>query len=382
MEKRGLSKRSQSEVITTVLIILLVIVAVFIVYVAVRNIIKSGTAQAGASSSKFDVALTVLKPCFVNGANYIPVSRKAGAGNISEIRILFKNSGGATVCTYSNKTNIPKELEAVIYNVSLTGACSGAAAYEVYPIIIFNGKEVIGMKAIEIGSGCAGGVNPGTVPGTGCSDCISDWTGIPFCNVSDGNLYQSYVTRSCVGGTTCTGVTSSRLNLSCNGNGCAGAACKSAPAGCTNGATRLCSKQFGVCSGAQETCTGGVWPGCDASTYLAHNSAYQDKWESTCNGGQDNDCDGYVDCADCDCFDAGGAQGHNCADCSGGSICGDGVCNVHEACALDCSTEISMTYSGYGCWDNADNDQDGYMNTDDCDCFEITGGAYLCSGGK
>ena len=115
MEKRGLSKRSQSEVITTVLIILLVIVAVFIVYVAVRNIIKSGTAQAGASSSKFDVALTVLKPCFVNGANYIPVSRKAGAGNISEIRIIFKNLAGVQVCvkSYTGAANIPKELETV-----------------------------------------------------------------------------------------------------------------------------------------------------------------------------------------------------------------------------------------------------------------------------
>jgi len=365
MERRELSKRSQSEVITTVLIILLVIAAVFIVYVAVRNIIKSGTEQAGASSSKFDVALTALKPCFVNGANYIPVSRKAGTGNISEIRIIFKDSTGKSVCPYSNKTDVPKELETVVYNVSLAGC--DAVSYEVYPIIISNGKEVIGMKAIETGSGCAGGVNPGTVIGpSGCSSCTSAWTGNPLCNETDGNLYQNYVTRSCVG-TTCTSVTSSRFNLSCNGNGCAGGACNSAPAGCTNGATRPCPKQLGVCSGAQETCTGGVWPGCSALTYLAHNSAYEDVRETKCDDALDNDCDGFLGSNDCDCF-AGGV------DCFGGSICGDGVCNVHEACVQDCSTEISiLTYFTYGCYDIADNDEDGWSDSQDCDCQEITG---------
>ena len=226
MEKRGLSKRSQSEVITTVLIILLVIVAVFIVYVAVRNIIKSGTAQAGASSSKFDVALITTGASIEPRATSvdIPVSRKAGAGNISEIRIIFKDSAGKSICIYSNRTDIPKELETVIYNVSLTGACSGAATYEVYPVIISNGKEVVGMKAIVTGGG-------GGNTGGGCSvSCgISGFVGSLFCNVSDNKLYQNYTAYTC-SGSTCTNVTASRLNKTCQ-YGCelGSIVCNSAP---------------------------------------------------------------------------------------------------------------------------------------------------------
>jgi len=147
MGKKGLSKRSQSEIITTVLIILLVIVAVFIVYVAVRNIIKSGTEQADISS--LDVSLTTSSTSLSQSLVDISVSRKAGAGNISEIRIILKDSAGKSICTYSNRTAIPKELETVVYTIS----CSGASSYEVYPIIHSGGKEVIGMKATRVGSG-------------------------------------------------------------------------------------------------------------------------------------------------------------------------------------------------------------------------------------
>ncbi|TKJ17390.1 hypothetical protein CEE44_02545 [Candidatus Woesearchaeota archaeon B3_Woes] len=67
---------------------------------------------------------------------------------------------------------------------------------------------------------------------------------------------------------------------------------------CSSGDQRLCSKTDskalnGVCVGAQETCTNGVWPGCDSSTYYQHNDKYQES-EKSCDG-YDNDCDGEVD---------------------------------------------------------------------------------------
>ena len=227
MEKRG-----QSEVITTVLIILLVIAAVFIVYVAVRNMIKGGVDNISTDPLAIGFTTTGVSIDPTATSVNIPVSRKAGGGNVSEIRILFKGADGATKCTYSNKTAIPKELEAVIYAVDLTD-CAGAVSYEVYPVITSSsGKEVIGMKAIGTSSsGGGGGSSGGGGPGTGgcLVSCGTDsWMGNPLCNLSNGNLYQNYIDYTC-SGSSCTNVTSSRQKTDCAGKGCIGGVCNSAP---------------------------------------------------------------------------------------------------------------------------------------------------------
>jgi len=204
------NRKSQSQVITTVLIILLVLAAVFIVYIAVRNMIKSGTDSA--DTSKFDVELTTLKPCLVSGDNYIPVTRKSGTGNISEIRILFKDSSGKQVCnTYSNKTTVPKELETVIYSVDLTGC--NAVSYEVYPVLISGGKEVIGMKAVESGSGCNAYVPPVVPPITGDVIEIDSCADSPL--NQDGKTYKLVNDISSSG--TCLTITADDVVLDGNG---------------------------------------------------------------------------------------------------------------------------------------------------------------------
>jgi hypothetical protein len=64
--------------------------------------------------------------------------------------------------------------------------------------------------------------------------------------------------------------------------------------GCTPGNTQLCALQSGTCVNSFETCpSGGVWPGCNATTYLSFNSSYQAN-ETSCDG-KDNDCDGLTD---------------------------------------------------------------------------------------
>jgi len=59
---------------------------------------------------------------------------------------------------------------------------------------------------------------------------------------------------------------------------------------CTNGQTRDCPLQQGVCTGSQETCTGNQWPGCSAANYGQNYQAT----ETNCDG-LDNDCDGSTD---------------------------------------------------------------------------------------
>jgi hypothetical protein len=65
---------------------------------------------------------------------------------------------------------------------------------------------------------------------------------------------------------------------------------------CTEGDTRSCPNQQGVCDGSFETCTsGGYWPGCDYSSLPDYEET-----EASCDG-LDNDCDGVVDGMARDC---------------------------------------------------------------------------------
>ena len=67
---------------------------------------------------------------------------------------------------------------------------------------------------------------------------------------------------------------------------------------CTDGQTRLCSLQLGVCSGAIETCTNNIWPGCSSINYGSNYEII----ESSCSDSLDNDCDGLVDLSDNSCL--------------------------------------------------------------------------------
>jgi outer membrane protein assembly factor BamB len=87
----------------------------------------------------------------------------------------------------------------------------------------------------------------------------------------------------------------------------------------------LCPKQDGVCKGSKQQCVKGVMT-CDASVYLAFNSAYQ-VTESKCDD-KDNDCNGKIDeppqccepqCSGKECGDDG--CGGECGPCSSDTFC-------------------------------------------------------------
>jgi len=156
MEKRGIS-----DIITTVIIILMVLAAIVIVWQAVRLTIGNASNQIGVE--KFNVNFESRATSLSNDIVNVSVTRRAGQGNISEIKIVFKNATSS--CTYINNTRIPNELETVIYYVDMA-LCrvSNPTSYEVYPVFIVNGKEEIGLKA---GTSSGGSSSGGTSGGTG-----------------------------------------------------------------------------------------------------------------------------------------------------------------------------------------------------------------------
>jgi endo-1,4-beta-D-glucanase Y len=79
--------------------------------------------------------------------------------------------------------------------------------------------------------------------------------------------------------------------------------------------------------------------------------------ETACSGGQDDDCDGSIDCADTDC-----AASPAC------DVCGNGSCGSGETvctCSSDCGSPPASELS---CNDNLDNDCDGAKDCVDADC--------------
>ena len=116
-----------------------------------------------------------------------------------------------------------------------------------------------------------------------------------------------------------------RTNGATNGGGEVGGTC-------TNGETRLCPYQDGVCYGSEQTCTGETWPGCVYSGISGYEST-----ETTCDDGLDNDCDGDTDMADTDC------EGQCIPNCTG-KVCGDDGCE--GTCPPGCDPGYNCNSTG------------------------------------
>ena len=146
----------------------------------------------------------------------------------------------------------------------------------------------------------------------------------------------------------------------CGSQGCCDGECCI----CTNGETRLCPNQNGVCSGSEEECAGSSWPGCDYTTLPGYEIA-----ELSCNDILDNDCDGLTDCddPDCDCICTNG-ETRLCPNQNG--VCAESVevCTNSSWPGCDYTTLLGYEIAELSCNDILDNDCDELTDCDDPDC--------------
>jgi hypothetical protein len=229
-----MNKRGLSDIITVVLIILIVLAAIVLLWNVVQKFILKGA--GGMNTAKLDVALSTGGINFLENPLKVPVTRSAGQGDISSIKITLTNSSGDS-CIYENSSIAPRQLETVTYYVfevnDTTPAgqanCNivNATSYDVYPVFADNS---IGLAAAHNtpASTTGGGGYPGHYPGP---------SGQP------------------------------------------------GPSGCTDGSTQSCGSSVGECNSGIQNCSGGIWGACvgvvGPSTEI-------------CDG-KDNNCNGQID---------------------------------------------------------------------------------------
>jgi len=252
MRNLNLNKKSQAQVITTILIILLVLAVIVIVYNVVKNVVE--TSSSGVGTEQFAVSLSASKIGeFSDDPIQISVTRSPGKGEITALKFICTDENGNS--KEVEKTDcIPDELETQTCEIDkapdFNEAFFDPVFCDVYPLIKKGDTEVIGMKASQKqipGPGCDDDCSPGE---TRCDDDCS-----PGETRCDGNIEQTcgnYNADDCLG-----------WPLSTTGNG-----------------NYDCSD----CS-------------CSCGDYNVEGLTTN----NNCDDEIDNDCDGLTDCDDSDC---------------------------------------------------------------------------------
>jgi hypothetical protein len=240
------SKRSQVNIISLVLIILLVLVLIVIIWNVVSLLIKRSSAQVQVDQfvAKGDIKYYTA-PLTPNSIN-VSLTRGTGEANIAAVKLLFEFTDG--VRSYTNNTDIPKELETKVYLVdgsylspSLTTDFSGLKKISLFYIFLVDEKNISSREMSYVAGPSAGSSGIGGTP-TPCTNgatqaCTQTSPTFGTCTASG--------TQTCTSNTwgTCSGATDPRIancvGKICGDDGCGGT--------CAPG-----------CSGATPTCSGGT----------------------------------------------------------------------------------------------------------------------------
>ena len=215
-----MNKRGISGVIVTVLIILVVLATIIIVWNVVQRVIKEKSGEIGIE--KFSVGLSTGQVNLSENPIKIRVERDAGQGDISAIKIIFKNKAGASY-EYNNDTLIPKELETLVYYINRTLVVNAIGenidSFEVYPVFIVSGKETIGLQASHSGGGGSSDNEGNTIS---CPDGETPHNGICVIQISGcqnltqtGKTYLLMNSDSTTG--TCFTIKNNSITLDMNG---------------------------------------------------------------------------------------------------------------------------------------------------------------------
>jgi len=149
------NKRGQSEIITTVLIILLVLAAIVIVWQVVKGTVSTGSEQVTSAAGCIGISLdittttkTIIAPIVVDsvtikrGADSIPTATSATSPGLNSIKVIVEDSTGAQKCSQDLLYSVP--LPITLQELKLNTGCVTALVAGNYKVKIapkINGQQ-------------------------------------------------------------------------------------------------------------------------------------------------------------------------------------------------------------------------------------------------
>lgn len=116
-KKGAMNKKALSDVVTTVLIVLLTLVAIGILWSFLQPLFTKSGAKIQQAEACFAVNLEI-SGCSVSATDAnVTVKRNAGSANVKEVRLIFGKADGSTMVV--NQSDVPSELETKFYMSSL-----------------------------------------------------------------------------------------------------------------------------------------------------------------------------------------------------------------------------------------------------------------------
>ena len=143
MKKRGI--RAQSQLITTILLIVLVLAAIVIVWAVVNNLITESAEEIGTSALTTRLEIKEANLWVTGGAEVI-VKREPGEGEITSLKFIFYNEDGGNVIIEETE-EIPKEIETKIYDFDINDHPELYNINKVSVVPVFG--EKLGMEFFE-----------------------------------------------------------------------------------------------------------------------------------------------------------------------------------------------------------------------------------------
>ncbi|MEK6940470.1 MAG: MopE-related protein, partial [Nanoarchaeota archaeon] len=135
---------------------------------------------------------------------------------------------------------------------------------------------------------------------------------------------------------------------------------QSCPRSCIDGKIMSCPRQYGVCTGSEQTCTLTQWPGCDYTTLTGYGET------DICGDGLDNDCDRAIDEG---CICAPGSD-RACGSITGLCSAGNQICLTSGVYNESC---VGGVLPAPEICDTKDNDCDGSVD-EGCSCASYSQG--------
>ncbi len=137
MRKKGLS-----EVVITIILILLMLVAVGVVWIVIRNVISEGGEQV--SLGMLTLNLEIENVQVNSGSIDVRVKRNAGKGDLAGINFIISDGVNTEVI---KKETTMGELETVNFNLDIMMNANNAESVSIAPIFLSeSGKEIIGNE--------------------------------------------------------------------------------------------------------------------------------------------------------------------------------------------------------------------------------------------